>query len=51
MSVHLEFIGAALVVLLIPGLGVTYVVTRSINQGRGAGLLSVLRASSTSPWR
>jgi threonine/homoserine/homoserine lactone efflux protein len=30
------------VVLLIPGLGVMYVVTRSVSQGRRAGLLSVL---------
>jgi threonine/homoserine/homoserine lactone efflux protein len=42
MSAHLGFVGAALVVLLIPGLGVMYVVTRSVSQGRRAGLLSVL---------
>lgn len=42
MSAYLGFVGAALVVLLIPGLGVMYVVTRSVNQGRRAGLLSVL---------
>jgi threonine/homoserine/homoserine lactone efflux protein len=38
----LGFMGAALVVLLIPGLGVMYVVARSVNQGTRAGLLSVL---------
>ena len=38
----LGFMGAALIVLLIPGLGVMYIVTRSISQGRRAGLLSVL---------
>ena len=38
----LGFIGAALMVLLIPGLGVMYVVARSVNQGTRAGLLSVL---------
>ena len=42
MSAYLGFIGAALAVLLIPGLGVMYVVTRSVNEGRRAGLLSVL---------
>jgi threonine/homoserine/homoserine lactone efflux protein len=46
MSAYLGFAGAALVVLLIPGLGVTYVVTRSVNQGRRAGLLSVLGLTS-----
>jgi threonine/homoserine/homoserine lactone efflux protein len=38
----LEFVGAALIVLLIPGLGVAYVVARSAHQGTRAGLLSVL---------
>ena len=42
MSAYWAFVGAALVVLLIPGLGVVYVVTRCISQGRRAGLLSVL---------
>lgn len=42
MNAYLGFMGAALVVLLIPGLGVMYVVTRSVNQGLRAGLLSVL---------
>ena len=36
------FIAAALIVLLIPGPGVLYVVTRSLTQGRRAGLISVL---------
>ena len=34
----LAFVLAALVVLLIPGPGVIYVVTRSLTQGRKAGL-------------
>jgi threonine/homoserine/homoserine lactone efflux protein len=38
----LGFIAAALVILLIPGPGVLYVVARSIEQGRRAGLVSVL---------
>jgi threonine/homoserine/homoserine lactone efflux protein len=42
MSTYLAFVGAALVVLLIPGMGVMYVVTSSVSQGRRAGLLSVL---------
>jgi threonine/homoserine/homoserine lactone efflux protein len=42
MSVYPGFVGAALVVLLIPGMAVMYVVTRSVHQGRRAGLLSVL---------
>jgi threonine/homoserine/homoserine lactone efflux protein len=46
MSAYLGFVGAALAVLLIPGLGVMYVVTRSVNQGRRAGLLSVLGLST-----
>lgn len=36
------FIGAALVLLLIPGPAVVYVVTRSASQGRRAGMVSVL---------
>jgi threonine/homoserine/homoserine lactone efflux protein len=36
------FIAAALVLILTPGPVVIYVVTRSINQGRKAGLVSVL---------
>ena len=37
----LLFIGAALVLLLIPGPAVLYVVARSVSQGRKAGLVSV----------
>jgi len=40
------FVLAALVVLLIPGPGVLYVVTRSLIQGRRAGLISVLGLSA-----
>jgi threonine/homoserine/homoserine lactone efflux protein len=36
------FVGAALVLLLTPGPAVIYIVTRSVEQGRRAGLLSVL---------
>lgn len=36
------FISAALVLILTPGPAVIYVVTRSVNQGRQAGLVSVL---------
>ena len=39
------FVMAALVVLLIPGPGVIYVVTRSLSQGQRAGLVSVLGLS------
>ena len=42
----LPFVLAALVVLLIPGPGVLYVVTRSLIQGRRAGLISVLGLST-----
>ena len=41
----LGFVLAALVVLLIPGPGVLYVVTRSLVQGRRAGFISVLGLS------
>jgi len=41
----IHFAIAALVVLLIPGPGVLYVVTRSLSQGRQAGLISVLGLS------
>ena len=41
----LGFVVAALVVLVIPGPGVLYVVARSLSQGRGAGLVSVLGLS------
>src|SRR5438270_1711531 len=40
------FTGAALIVLLIPGPGVLYIVTRSLSQGRRAGLVSVLGLST-----
>ncbi len=33
---------ASLVLLLTPGPAVLYIITRSVDQGRGAGLLSVL---------
>jgi threonine/homoserine/homoserine lactone efflux protein len=42
----LGFVAAALVILLIPGPGVLYVVARSIEQGRRAGLVSVLGLST-----
>lgn len=38
----LAFVAAALVLLLTPGPGVMYVVTRSVSQGQRAGLVSVL---------
>lgn len=40
------FIAAALVVLLIPGPAVLYIITRSLGQGRRAGLVSVLGLST-----
>ena len=36
------FVGAAVALLLTPGPAVLYIVTRSIDQGRIAGLVSVL---------
>jgi threonine/homoserine/homoserine lactone efflux protein len=36
------FVGAAIALLLTPGPAIFYIVTRSIEQGRGAGLVSVL---------
>ena len=36
------FVGAALVLLVTPGPAVLYIVTRSVDQGRRAGLVSVL---------
>ncbi len=36
------FVAAALVLLLTPGPAVLYIVTRSIDQGRQAGLVSML---------
>lgn len=38
----LIFMGAALALLLLPGPAVLYITTRSVNQGRIAGLVSVL---------
>jgi threonine/homoserine/homoserine lactone efflux protein len=42
------FIGAALALLLVPGPAVLYIVTRSVNQGRPAGLASVLGIEAAS---
>ena len=42
----LGFVAAALVLLLTPGPGVLYVVARSVEQGRRAGLVSVLGLSA-----
>jgi threonine/homoserine/homoserine lactone efflux protein len=41
-STLLLFVGASLALLAIPGPAVIYVVTRSIDQGRGAGIVSML---------
>jgi threonine/homoserine/homoserine lactone efflux protein len=41
-STLLLFVGASVVLLAIPGPAVIYVVTRSLGQGRAAGLVSVL---------
>jgi threonine/homoserine/homoserine lactone efflux protein len=38
----LLFISASLVILVIPGPAVLYIITRSISQGRAAGIVSVL---------
>lgn len=46
LTVLIAFIAASLVVLLIPGPGVVYVVARTVSQGLGAGLLSVLGVSA-----
>lgn len=42
----LSFFASALVVLLLPGPGVLYVVTRSVNRGQRAGLTSALGLSA-----
>src|ERR1041384_2876219 len=42
LSRYMLFVAAALLLLVIPGPAVLYIVTRSIDQGRRAGLLSVL---------
>jgi threonine/homoserine/homoserine lactone efflux protein len=41
-STFLLFVAAAIAMLVMPGPAVLYVVTRSVAQGRGAGLVSVL---------
>src|SRR5919206_2501035 len=41
-STLLLFVGASLALLAVPGPAVVYVVTRSLDQGRAAGLVSVL---------
>src|SRR4051795_5829566 len=41
-STLLVFAGASLALLAVPGPAVLYVVTRSLDQGRAAGLVSVL---------
>ena len=45
-STLFAFVIAALIVLLIPGPGVVYVVTRSVTQGRQAGLVSAAGLSA-----
>ena len=45
-STFLVFAVASLVVLLIPGPAVLYIVTRSIDQGRKAGIVSALGAAT-----
>jgi threonine/homoserine/homoserine lactone efflux protein len=42
LSTILLFVAATMAVLLIPGPAVVYIVTRSVAQGRAAGLVSVL---------
>ncbi len=42
VSTLLLFAGASLLLLVLPGPAVIYVVTRSVEQGRRAGLVSVL---------
>jgi threonine/homoserine/homoserine lactone efflux protein len=42
VSTYLVFLAAALTLLVIPGPAIIYIVTRSIDQGRRAGLVSVL---------
>lgn len=36
------FLGAVLVLVLVPGLNILYIVARSVHQGRQVGLLSVV---------
>src|SRR5689334_6111006 len=42
LSTVLLFVAATMAVLLVPGPAVVYIVTRSVSQGRAAGLVSVL---------
>jgi threonine/homoserine/homoserine lactone efflux protein len=42
VSTILLFVAATMAVLLVPGPAVVYIVTRSVSQGRAAGLVSVL---------
>lgn len=42
LSTILLFVAATMAVLLVPGPAVVYIVTRSVSQGRAAGLVSVL---------
>jgi len=42
LGAYLVFCGATLALLVVPGPAVLYIVTRSIHQGRRAGLVSVL---------
>src|SRR6266516_842605 len=46
LSTYALFVATALVLLAIPGPAVLYVVSRSIDQGRRAGLVSVLGVHS-----
>ena len=45
ISTIILFVGAALVLLVIPGPAVIYIITRSIDQGRAAGVISALGIS------
>ncbi|MTI79785.1 MAG: LysE family translocator [Firmicutes bacterium] len=45
ISTLITFVGAVLLLLIIPGPAVIYIVTRSIDQGRTAGIVSVLGIS------
>ena len=44
------FVAAALVLLLTPGPAVLYIVTRALDQGRRAGLVSVLGVHVGTPF-
>src|ERR1700742_2726616 len=45
-STLILFVGASLALLAIPGPAVIYVVTRSLDQGRNAGIVSMLGVES-----